>query len=126
MGISVGKKVLIVDDERQVADLITQALSEEGYETAELTQALRFYDTVLEQRPDLILLDLMMPYLDGEDELKLLQMNSDTKGIPVIVVTARPDARTLLPKLKPFGVVDIVQKPFNLEQLITLVRKTID
>ena len=125
MGISVGKKVLIVDDERPVADLITQALAQEGYETAEVTQALRFYDTVLEQRPDLILLDLMMPYLEGEDELKLLSMNPETKGTPVIVVTAKPNARSLLPQLKPFGVVGIVQKPFNLDQLLAAVRDAI-
>ncbi len=125
MGISVGKKVLIVDDERPVADLINQALAQEGYETAEVTQALRFYDTVLEQRPDLILLDLMMPYLEGEDELKLLSMNPDTKNTPVIVVTAKPNARSLLPQLKPFGVVSIVQKPFNLDQLLAAVRDAI-
>ena len=120
------KKVLIADDERQVADLITQALAEEGYDTAEVTQALRFYDTVLEHKPDLILLDLLMPYLEGEDELRLLQMNQETRHIPVIVVTAVPDARQQLARLKPLGVVDIVQKPFNLDKLIDLVHKTID
>jgi DNA-binding response OmpR family regulator len=120
------KKVLIADDERQVADLITQALAEEGYDTAEVTQALRFYDTVLEHKPDLILLDLLMPYLEGEDELRLLQMNKETQRIPVIVVTAVPDARQQLARLKPLGVVEIVQKPFNLDKLLDLVHKTID
>jgi CheY-like chemotaxis protein len=119
------KKVLIADDERQVADLITQALAGEGYDTAEVTQALRFYDTVLEYKPDLILLDLLMPYLEGEDELRLLQMNPETKRIPVVVVTAVPDARQQLSRLKPLGVVDIVQKPFNLDKLIDLVHRTI-
>jgi CheY-like chemotaxis protein len=119
------KKVLIADDERQVADLITQALAEEGYDTAEVTQALRFYDTVLEHKPDLILLDLLMPYLEGEDELRLLQMNQETRHIPVIVVTAVPDARQQLTRLKPLGVVEIVQKPFNLDKLIDLVHKTV-
>jgi CheY-like chemotaxis protein len=119
------KKVLIADDERTVADLITRALAEEGYDTAEVTQALRFYDTVLEHKPDLILLDLLMPYLEGEDELRLLQMNPETKHIPVVVVTAVPDARQQLARLKPLGVVEIVQKPFNLDKLIELVHRTI-
>ncbi len=119
------KKILIADDERQVADLITQALAEEGYDTAKVTQALRFYDTVLEHQPDLILLDLLMPYLEGEDELRLLQMNPETKRIPVIVVTAVPDARQQLARLRPLGVVEIVQKPFNLDKLIDLVHRTI-
>lgn len=125
MGISVSKKILIADDDPSIATLLKTALAEEGYETAGVTQALRFYDTVLDQRPDLILLDLMMPYLEGEDELKLLQMNPATARIPVIVVTAVPDARRQMGRLKPLGVVDIVQKPLNLSDLIDLVRKTI-
>src|SRR5690242_20870002 len=121
------KKVLIADDERPVADLMTQSLAEEGYETAEVTQALRFYDTVLAERPDLILLDLMMPYLEGEDELRLLKMNDETSHIPVIVVTGRPadDARKRVQEFMPTPVVAILQKPFNLEKLIELVRNTI-
>jgi CheY-like chemotaxis protein len=121
------KKVLIADDERPVADMIKQLLDGEGYESAEVTQALRFYDTVLAERPDLILLDLMMPYLEGEDELRLLQMNPETKHIPVVVVTARPaeDARKRVTAFMPFPVVDILLKPFNLDQLLGIVRKAI-
>jgi DNA-binding response OmpR family regulator len=121
------KKVLIVDDERPVANMIANALSGEGYETAEVVQALRFYDNVLAEHPDLILLDLMMPYLEGEDELQLLKMNDDTSHIPVIVVTAMPvgDARKRVQQFTPFPVVDILSKPFNLEKLIGLVNKAI-
>jgi CheY-like chemotaxis protein len=119
------KKILIADDERHVADLLTEALAGEGYETFEVTQALRFFDSVVEHQPDLILLDLLMPYLDGEDELRILSMNEQTKHIPVIVVTAVPDARQLMGKLKPFGVVEIVQKPFNLDDLLKSVQRNL-
>ena len=70
-----------------------QALEAEGYETSKMTQSLRFYDAVIERQPDLILLDLMMPYLEGEDELRLLKMNETTKQIPAIVVTERHEAK---------------------------------
>src|SRR3979411_3525485 len=81
------KKILIMDDDPTIADLPTEALADEGYETYMTTQSLRFYDAVREHRPDLILLDLMMPYLDGRDELQLMSMGVEHQ-IPVIVVTA--------------------------------------
>src|ERR1700737_1938920 len=85
------KKILIMDDEPNIADLLNEAFADEGYETHMTTQSLRFYDAVREHQPDLILLDLMMPYLDGRDELRLMEMG-DHK-IPVIVVTAFLDAK---------------------------------
>src|ERR1051326_134477 len=81
------KKILIMDDDPTIADLLTEALADEGYETYMTTQSLRFYDAVREHQPDLVLLDLMMPYLDGRDELQLMAMGVDHQ-IPVIVVTA--------------------------------------
>ena len=84
---SMAKKILIMDDDPTIADLLTEALADEGYETYMTTQSLRFYDAVLEHQPDLVLLDLMMPYLNGKDELKLMAMGVNHQ-IPVIVVTA--------------------------------------
>ncbi|HLQ30302.1 MAG TPA: response regulator [Ktedonobacteraceae bacterium] len=118
------KKILIMDDDPTIADLLTEALAEEGYETYMTTQSLRFYDAVREHQPDLVLLDLMMPYLDGRDELKLMAMGVDHQ-IPVIVVTAFLAAGSEEAEFRKSGVVHIVYKPFDLDQLIELVRATI-
>ncbi len=118
------KKILIMDDDPTIADLLTEALADEGYETYMSTQSLRFYDAVREHQPDLILLDLMMPYLDGSDELKLMSMGVDHK-IPVIVVTADPNAGNEEQEFRAAGVVHIVYKPFDLDKLIDLVKGTI-
>ena len=118
------KKILIMDDDPTIADLLTEALADEGYETHMTTQSLRFYDAVREHQPDLILLDLMMPYLDGRDELQLMEMAVDRK-IPVIVVTALLGAGEEEPEFRKAGVVHIVYKPFDLDKLIELVRETI-
>jgi CheY-like chemotaxis protein len=122
------KKILVVDDDVAIADLLQQALSEEGYEVQKTVQSLRFYDAVREQHPDLILLDLMMPYLGGEDELQLMKLSPDTSGIPVIVVTAKPEAEVRQEEdmLRRLGVVHIVTKPFDLNQLVQLVRQTVE
>ncbi len=119
------KKILVADDEVSIADLLEQSLSEEGYEVYKATQSLRFYDTVREKKPDLILLDLMMPYLEGEDELRLMKLSPTTSNIPVIVVTAKQDVSKDEETLRSLGVLHIVRKPFDLEHLISLVRQTI-
>jgi DNA-binding response OmpR family regulator len=118
------KKILIMDDDPTIADLLTEALADEGYETHMTTQSLRFYDAVKEHRPDLILLDLMMPYLDGRDELKLMLMFVDRR-IPVIVVTADLTASNGEQEFRQAGVVQIVYKPFDLDKLVELVKATI-
>ena len=119
------KKILIADDEASVAELLVQQLSAEGYETYKATQSLRFYDAVREHHPDLILLDLMMPYLEGDDELRLLNMNPETRGIPVVIVTAKQGARQEIARYREMGVVEIVTKPFQLDHLLQIVKNVI-
>ncbi|MGH2485985.1 MAG: response regulator [Ktedonobacterales bacterium] len=121
------KKILVVDDDVSIADLLTQSLSEEGYDVYKSVQSLRVYDAVREHQPDLILLDLMMPYLEGEDELQLMKLSPDTARIPVIVVTARAEAdlRKEEANLRQLGVVHIVSKPFDLHALVQLVKQTV-
>ncbi len=120
------KRILVVDDEVPIADLLSQALADEGYETHKVVQSLRVYDAVREYQPDLILLDLMMPYLSGQDELRLISMDPESRRqIPVIVVTAMVDAKREEETLRQFGVTDIVLKPFDLNALVRLVKRTI-
>ncbi len=122
------KKILIMDDDPTIADLLKEALGDEGYETYMTTQSLRFYDAVREHDPDLILLDIMMPYLDGRDELKLMGMDMASgklRRIPVILVTAFLDAYKEEAEFREAGVVHIVYKPFDLDKLVTLVHATI-
>ncbi|MDQ6660967.1 MAG: response regulator [Chloroflexota bacterium] len=118
------KRILVMDDDPTIADLLTEALADEGYETYMTTQSLRFYDAVTEHQPDLILLDLMMPYLDGRDELKLMTMNIGHR-IPVIVVTAFLGAESEEQEFREAGVVHIVYKPFDLDKLVEIVKSTI-
>jgi CheY-like chemotaxis protein len=119
------KRILVADDERAIADLIAQTLTAEGYDAHRTLESLRFFDAVREHQPHLILLDLMMPYLNGRDELRLLAMNEDTAHIPVIVVTADTEAKREEDALRKYNVVTVVTKPFDLDNLIRLVKDTI-
>lgn len=127
MGTYVAKKILVVDDDVSIADLLTQALLEEGYDVHKSVQSLRVYDAVREYQPDLVLLDLMMPYLEGEDELQLMKLSPDTASIPVIVVTAKAEAdlRKEEANLRQLGVVHIITKPFDLDAVVKLVKQTV-
>src|SRR5690348_1538395 len=120
-----GKNILVVDDDIAITELLTLCLREEGYDAVQCVQSLRAYNAIREQRPDLILLDLMMPYLEGEDILRLMQLAPDTARIPVIVVTAKADAPHDEPLLRQLGVRHIVRKPFSLNALLHLVRQTL-
>ena len=119
------KRILIVDDDRTIADMLEQTLLQEGYSARKTTQSLRFYDEVREFKPDLILLDLMMPYLDGSDELRLLALQPETTGIPVIMVTADIDAKRREDEYQAMGVKIVVTKPVDLNYILRLIRDII-
>jgi DNA-binding response OmpR family regulator len=119
------KRILILDDEQSIADLLAETFAREGYDTTRTTEPLRFYDAVRATQPDLILLDLWMKYLEGDDELRLLQLFPDLASIPVIIVTANHDAPSKEALYRPLGVVAIFTKPFDMDALIDTVRRTI-
>jgi CheY-like chemotaxis protein len=119
------KRILIAEDERAIADVLATALGAEGYDIRESLESLRFFDAVREYKPNLILLDLLMPYLNGRDELHLINMYEDTAHIPIIVVTADTEAKNEEDALRQFGVVSVVTKPFDIDDLIRLVKATI-
>ncbi len=118
------KRILIVDDDRTIADMLEQTLLQEGYSARKTTQSLRFYDEVREFKPDLILLDLMMPYLDGRDELRLLALQPETTGIPVILVTADVDAKRHEDEFQAMGVTTVITKPVDLNEILQLIHDT--
>ena len=119
------KTILVADDDTTIAELLRQSLEAEGYETYKVTESLRFFDAVMQYQPDLILLDLMMPYLQGEDELRLLKMTPSVQNIPVIVVTAMHDAKQQEAHYRTLGVLEIVTKPFDIDKLTALIKRTI-
>ena len=104
------KTILIIDDDAHIGNMLEEALSKEGYRVSRAysgTEALLVLSGI---RPDLILLDLMMPGLSGEDVLPKL------KGIPVIVVSAKVDIDNKVDLLLS-GAVDYVTKPFHTKEL---------
>ena len=119
------KRILIADDDAKIANMLTETVSIEGYAAFTTTSSLRFYDAVQEHLPHLVLLDFMMPYLDGYDELRLMKLDPKTAHIPVIIVTAFQEIMAREAELRQLGVVAILLKPLDIVALNDLIRRTI-
>ncbi|MCL4508895.1 MAG: response regulator transcription factor [Chloroflexi bacterium] len=115
-------KVLIVDDDAVIVQMMTQILQEEGFAVVTALEPLRVYDAAKRERPNVILLDIMMPYLDGWDELQLLRIDPETESIPVVFVTAKHGEFDNLPLEKRTQFFDYLYKPFEIDELIAKVR----
>lgn len=112
--------ILVVDDTLTNLEVISEALSDAGFEVATALDGERALKQIQYSPPDLILLDVMMPGLDGFETCKLLKDNPQTSDIPVIFMTAVSDAES---KVKAFnlGAVDYITKPFQEEEVLARV-----
>lgn len=118
-------RILIVDDDPNIVQMLSDVLSDEGYEVATATQSLRAFDRAKEAQPDLILMDIMMPYLDGLDQIKLLSLDDDLKDIPIIVITAKVHALDGVGDLKALRIVDHLYKPFEITDLLSKIKSAL-
>jgi CheY-like chemotaxis protein len=118
-------RILIVDDDPNIVQMLSDILTDEGYEVATATQSLRAFDRAKEAQPDLILMDIMMPYLDGLDQIKLLSLDDDLKDIPIIVITAKARALEGIEDLRALRIVDYLYKPFEISDLLEKIGKAL-
>jgi len=117
-------RILIAEDERDVAELIRYTLTKEGYEVLLApngTDALRH---ARELRPDLVLLDLMIPQLNGWELCRRLKLDPVTRAIPVIMVTARTEEGDKVLGFE-LGADDYVTKPFSTRELVARIRAVV-
>ena len=117
----VKKKILIVDDEENIVKLIRLTLGSEGYEIFEALNGEDALEKVNEFMPDIVVLDLMMPKMDGYEVCKRLKENALTRNIPIIMLTAKGSLNDKLKGLK-VGAEDYLIKPFNTMELRARVR----
>ena len=109
-------KILIVDDEPFNIDVLQQELEELDYELITASNGQEALDKIKSQQPDLILLDLMMPVLDGFAVLSEIKGDNDLRDIPVIIVSAASDSKSIVKGIKQ-GADDYITKPIDAESL---------
>ena len=115
-------KVLIIDDEKLLVKSTCMALAHYGFEVKGAPDGEEGLKAVREYKPDVILLDIMMPGMDGWQVLEKLKQNPDTKHIPVVIFTAREYSNGKALGLKN-GAADYVAKPFEPQELAAILDK---
>lgn len=111
------KKILVVDDEDDILHFLDLVLSEKGYAVKTATSGHEALTHAQLDPPDLVLLDIMMPQMDGWEVLKLLRVDEATSQVPVAMLSARTEARDRVQGLQE-GAIDYICKPFSLSELL--------
>ncbi|MGC9316653.1 MAG: response regulator transcription factor [Armatimonadota bacterium] len=116
------KKILVVDDERHIVRLVEVNLTRAGYDVLTAYDGVEALEKVEEEQPDMIVLDVMMPRMDGFEVLKHLQADPETQDIPVIMLTAKAQDADIFRGWSS-GVSSYLTKPFNPRELLTFVER---
>ena len=113
-------RILVVEDTPANIQVLSSTLKEKGYQISVATNGRQALEVVARLRPDLILLDVMMPEMDGFETCRRLKESAATKDIPVIFLTARTETADIVQGFE-VGAVDYVAKPFNSHELLARV-----
>lgn len=112
------KTILVVDDEQPIIDILVYNLEKEGYNVIEANDGITAVDVALEKRPDLILLDIMLPKLDG---LSVCKRIKNSLNVPILMLTAKDGEIDKILGLE-LGADDYITKPFSVRELVARVK----
>ncbi|MEE9115711.1 MAG: response regulator [Thermoplasmata archaeon] len=119
------KKIVVVDDEQNILDLVGMILEAEGFTVSKALNGTEGIKMAQEEHPDLVLLDIMMPEMDGWVVYRKLKEDSKTKDIPVAMLTVKAQAIDKEMALDVIGVEDYITKPFTPDELVERVQKLV-
>ncbi|MEP0860031.1 MAG: response regulator [Ignavibacterium sp.] len=118
------KKIFYAEDSDSLIKLMTYKLQNEGYEIIVFNTGEEVFEKAITEKPDLIILDLMMPIKDGLTVLKEIKSNPKTDSIPVIMLTTNAEEETILKALEA-GALEYITKPFSTAVLLAKIKKII-
>lgn len=115
-------KVLVCDDERHIVRLIQVHMEKQGYTVVTAYDGKDGLEKIRAEKPDLVVLDVMMPYMDGFEVLKNLRREPETENLPVIMLTAKAQDKDVFEGYH-YGADMYLTKPFNPIELVTFVKR---
>ncbi|MCH7589311.1 MAG: response regulator [Chloroflexi bacterium] len=116
-------RVVCIEDEPEMIDLVRLILSRKGFEVIGAHGGVEGLETVKREKPDLVLLDLMMPDMDGWEVYQKIKADKELRGIPIVVVTAKAQSIDKVLGLHIAKVDDYITKPFGPQELLESVEK---
>lgn len=120
-------RILVIEDDAELQQALSFALFKFNYDVHYAFNGKEGYEKILSVRPDLILLDLMLPIMSGIEVIKSVTSNTAVREIPIIVMTAHGDQANMLEHaVKAHGVREYIKKPFRIEELLKLIKRTIE
>ncbi|MDY6795633.1 MAG: response regulator [Actinomycetota bacterium] len=120
------QKILVVDDDREMVELIELFLSNAGFLTLSAFSGEEALEKTFKEKPDLILLDIMMPKIDGWEVLRRIKNDPQVQDTPVAFITARTQNIDKMIGLSVMKAAGYITKPFSKQELLTEVRRIID
>lgn len=119
------KKILIADDEVDITFVIQVALEKEGFEVVVANDGVQAFEKIKEIKPDLVVLDIMMPKMDGQSLNTKLKESEETKSIPVIIITGRGQMKEFFSNQTGGQVADYMEKPFPVKKLTDKIKEVL-
>ena len=117
-----GEKILIVDDEQGVIDVLMPAFRNRGYEVLSAENGLSGFKKIIENQPNIVLLDIKMPKVDGYNLCHMIKRDERLRRIPVIMLTAKTQKADIL-EGKKSGADAYITKPFDVKDVLAMVEK---
>jgi len=114
------RKILIADDDPNIVKLIETVLSERHFTVVKTNDGCAVISKAKKEHPDLIILDMMLPHVDGYQICEQLKELTETKSIPILVISAHT-SRQLILNLHAIGINNYMAKPFNIQELVNRV-----
>lgn len=118
------KKIFVADDQEEVLSMLKELLTSKGYEVMASKEAEQMVKLIKGFKPSLILLDLLMPNLDGFEICRMLNEDREAQSIPIIIMSGLSD-QVDIKRAYELGVVDYLIKPFDLNKVVTQIEKAI-
>lgn len=117
-----GKKIMVCDDDKGISEMLEMLLSDEGYDVSAEVSSVQLLKRIENEMPDLVLLDIWMPVISGDQILRSMRASSSIKNIPVLMYSASTEGKKIA---EAAGADNYIAKPFDLDKLLELIENMI-
>ncbi len=112
------KQIMVVDDEKNLRTLLGEVLENEGFEVITAESGMECLKKLKKAKPDIIIMDMMMPKMSGYDTIRKIREDPKTKDLRIIVLTASRVEEASLYELSKFKILDYINKPFDIKEIV--------